>query len=221
MKKASKPHPKDILAKYIPAKSLNTVYSWIVEFKVSLVINKSRSTKLGDYRSPYMGKGHRITVNHDLNQYSFLITLVHEIAHLTAWEKFKNRVPPHGKEWKKEFQVLLSPFLNNEVFPDDVLSALTSYIQNPAAASCTDSNLLRTLRRYDAPDSLQTIFHVEDLPEGAVFYLKNGMGFKKGVRLRKRFQCTEIKTKKTYLVNPLAEAMIPQKAAEAGQLKLL
>jgi len=46
---------------------------------------------------------------------------------------------------------------------------------------------------------------VEELPDGALFSLEDGKIFKKGQRLRKRFQCTEIKTGKLYLFSPVYE----------------
>jgi hypothetical protein len=48
---------------------------WIIEFDFKLKITKERSTKLGDYTSPRDGLNHTITINHNLNQYSFFITL--------------------------------------------------------------------------------------------------------------------------------------------------
>jgi predicted SprT family Zn-dependent metalloprotease len=42
---------------------------------------------------------HEITVNSNLNKYKFLITLIHEISHLVAFEKFGRNIKPHGNEW--------------------------------------------------------------------------------------------------------------------------
>ena len=39
-------------------------------------------------------------MNNNLNKYSFLITITHEIAHMMIWEKHQNKVDPHGEEWK-------------------------------------------------------------------------------------------------------------------------
>ena len=71
-----------VLIKYIPETSVPLIVNWIIEYGVHLKITKDRSTKLGDFR-PTLGvnRGHRITVNYNLNKYAFLITLVHEIAH--------------------------------------------------------------------------------------------------------------------------------------------
>ena len=107
---------KEILAKYIPAKSIEVIAQWIYHFNFKLKIKKSRTTKYGDYRPPMKNTNHQITINNDLNEYAFLITLIHEIAHLSNWEKHKSKVKPHGEEWKSEFKTLMDHFLNEEVY---------------------------------------------------------------------------------------------------------
>lgn len=196
---------KESLVKYIPEKSVNTIAEWVVNYNIHLKVAKSRYTKLGDYRHPYMGKGHRISVNHNLNKYSFLITLVHEIAHLTNWNNHKNKVAPHGDEWKEEFKIHMRPFLVAGIFPHDIQLALMKYMSNPKASSCSDHNLLKTLSLYD--DGEDTL-HLEDIEENALFQLENGMTFKKGEKLRKRYRCLEVTTNKKYLVSPLAKVKL-------------
>lgn len=215
---------KQVLSEYIPEPAVDAVFAWITEHKVHFTITRNRISKLGDYRHPHRGKGHRITVNHNLNKFAFLITVLHEIAHLLTFELHKNKVSPHGKEWKNQFKQVLRPFLLNHVFPEDVLDALNRYIINPEASHCSDVNLLRTLRKYDQKatdvNGLARI-HVEDLPIDTIFVLENGMTLRKGELLRKRFKCIDIKTQKTYLVNPLPEVSIAQKSPDKkGQFQM-
>lgn len=195
-----KPGLHEILIQFIPEGAVEQVAEWIVGYKIKVNITKSRYTKSGDYRLPGNGHGHRISINHDLNKYHFLITFVHEVAHLTSFVKYKN-IAPHGKEWKQEFQILMDPFLHEGIFPEDILIELQNYIKNPAAASCTDVKLSKVLVKYDGKN---TIF-VEDLPENAVFTLKNGKKFIKGPKIKKLYKCTEYGGKHLYLVHPLAE----------------
>jgi SprT protein len=128
----------EILRKYIPEPAVELMAQWIVQFDFKLKIKKERSTRLGDYSSPRNGSNHLITINYNLNKYSFLITLVHEVAHLVTFNQYKNRVLPHGIEWKKAFAELMQPFMNSDVFPVDVLYAVRKYMQNPGASSCSD-----------------------------------------------------------------------------------
>jgi hypothetical protein len=194
-----------ILKKYIPEAAVQQIAMWIVEFDFKLKIKKERSTKLGDYRSPVNGSNHQITVNFNLNKYAFLVTLVHEIAHLTTFNKYKNSVMPHGIEWKSEFKKLMHHFLNTDVFPVELLSALYRYLQNPAASSCSDKNLYRALKLYDE-NSDAGIF-IEKIPEKTIFHY-DGKIFEKGNRVRTRYQCKEIKSGKTYLFHALAEVQL-------------
>lgn len=190
---------KAILQKYIPEAAIPQVYQWLQEYYIHLKISRKRSSKLGDYRSPHKGKGHQITVNHDLNPYSFLITLIHEIAHMLVWDKYRNRVRAHGKEWKETYRELMVPFFDMEIFPEDIDSALTNYLSNSYASSGSDLNLGRALQKYDSDPGLT----LENIPEGSVFSLPNGMAFKKGTLNRKRYRCTRIDNNKVYLVSAL------------------
>ncbi|POY39281.1 sprT domain-containing protein [Solitalea longa] len=194
-----------ILQKYIPAQAASLIVKWIDHYQAELKISRNRSTKLGDYRHPWGGQGHRISVNYNLNQYSFLITLVHEFAHLLNYNRHKNKVKPHGSEWKKAFQEMMQPFFEMKIFPQDVELALRSYMQNPAASSCSDMNLLRVLKNYDKKK--EDLLTVEKLPINAVFALPNGRKFQKLDLIRKRYRCLELSTKRMYLFNPLAEVV--------------
>ncbi len=197
---------KKILIEYIPEPSVDRIADWILQLNFNLKITENRASKLGDYRPPIRKSRHLITINHNLNKYAFLITLVHEIAHLTTFEKYKNeryRVLPHGQEWKNEYKHLMHYFLSRNVFPEDVKGALDSYMRNPAASSCADENLLRILRKYDNKVSAMT--HLEELQEGATFLHGKNRLFVKGEKVKKRFKCIERGTNRLYLFSPLAE----------------
>ena len=100
----------------------------------------------------------------------------------------------------------MQPFFEKEVFPPDVRQAITSYLNNPAASSCSDLNLYRSLRKYDAPK--ESVHTVEKLPLKAVFKLKDGRVFRKEEKLRKRYKCVEISTRRVYLFSPVAEVEV-------------
>ena len=195
----------EILRKYLPENSVDLVARWIIEFDFKLKIKKERSTRLGDYTAPRNGMNHIITVNHNLNKYAFLITLVHEVAHLVTWNQHRDRVSPHGQEWKNNFKILIQPFLNTDIFPLEVFAALRRYMSNPAASSCTDQHLLKTLKLHDEQNG--QVF-LEYLPQNTVFLYNGTRVFQKGEKIRKRFRCREISTGAIYLFNALAEVEI-------------
>ena len=194
----------DILAQYMPAPAAPIIAKWIDYFQCEFKISKRRATKLGDYRHPFKGEGHKISVNNNLNSYAFLVTTVHEFAHLLTWNDHKNKVKPHGQEWKSNFKRMMTPFLEQQMFPADIEHAIQTYLKNPSASSCTDLNLSRSLKRYDVQQHQQHV-RLEELPLHARFIIKDGRSFKKEERLRKRYRCTCLDDGRVYLFNPLAE----------------
>lgn len=193
---------REIISKYIPDQTVDLVLTWIEQYNFRMRIKRSRTSKLGDYRPPFDGRGHFITINHDLNKFAFLITLVHEVAHLTNWDKHKNSVKPHGAEWKKDFRDLMLPLLKQNIFPEDVNHAIEKYMHNPAASSCSDLHLMRALKRYDKSNSS---VHLEELPRNAKFKISNGKVFIKGEKERTRFKCVEVESNHMYFVSALME----------------
>jgi hypothetical protein len=191
----------DTLARYIPEHAVRSVFELIVSNQVHLKIVNERQTRHGDYRKALNGK-HEITVNASLNQYKFLITLIHEISHLVAFEKFGRNIKPHGNEWKITFQRLMIPFIRPEIFPQHLLPLLARHFRNPSASSDTDTTLSLALKQFDQKNDKNYVF---EIPYGSVFRISNGKIFKKIAVRTKRFECLEISTGKTYLFNPNAE----------------
>lgn len=195
----------ETLLKYLPEHAVTTCFELIKRNNVHLKIVNERVTRHGDYRMGMSGK-HEITVNANLNKYRFLITLVHEISHLVAFEKFGRAIKPHGNEWKITFQRMMIPFIRPEIFPHSVLPLVANHFRNPTASSDTDARLAFALKQFDErkPD----IHFIHEVPSGSMFRIKNGRIFqKKGLRV-KRYECLEIKTGKLYLFNANAEVEI-------------
>lgn len=193
-----------ILAKYIPAVAIAPVISMQQRHGFELKITRDRITKQGDYRPPHAGRGHRISVNRGLNTYSFLITLIHEIAHLITWEQYKRKARPHGVEWKQNFADLLKYFIRLGAFPGELAMQLEGYLRQPLASTCTDPHLTKLLSTYDEEPPV----FLEELDEGAVFATPNGRQYRKENKRRKRFICEEIATGRKYLFNPVAQVIL-------------
>jgi predicted SprT family Zn-dependent metalloprotease len=204
---AKKEYPLDYLSKFIPLGSAHRVVQLLQQYNVHLTITRERKTILGDYRyAHHSNAAHRISVNGNLNRYAFLITLIHELAHLITFLQFENRVMAHGTEWKNCYKNLLQEILILNVFPNDISSSLQSSLHNLPASSCADENLMRVLRQYDEKQPGWAL--VEELPEGAVFSIESGKQFKKGKQLRKRFQCVEIDSGRLFLFSPIYEVKL-------------
>ena len=178
---------------------------WFNQRPFQLKIVKKRATKYGDFRASLNGDTPMITVNSNLNQYAFLITLTHEFAHLLVWHTHKHKVKAHGIEWKKEFQKLMAVLLQNEIFPETLTTVLKQHLKNPPASSARDIKLVSELRKYDVPSNKVIL---SEIPLGTKFTLNNKRIFVKGEKRRTRFHCTELQTKKQYLINGVAEVLI-------------
>ncbi len=199
----------DILALHakIPTAAYPVVVSWLRRNPVIVKINRTRKTKLGDYRIANRTQPHRITVNGDLNKYAFLVVLIHEFAHYSAFQKYK-RHQPHGKEWKAEFKREMRPYLSREVFPADLLHGLGHHLEDAPSSSCTDHALMRVLRRYDSDPRP----FLEELREQTIFRFHQKL-FVKGPRLRTRFKCRCLNDRKIYFIDPTAEVYLDQPLA--------
>ena len=193
----------DILGRYVPEAALIYCFEQIKRYGVHLKIVNERLSRHGDYRKLPDG-GHLITINAGPNPYRFLITLIHEIAHLVAFIENGHRIRPHGKEWKQTFKLLMLPLLNPAVFPKELLPVLATHFKSPKASSSADARLDRELSRYD--ETVRGVF-VEELPEGAIFAYREKRIFKKGSKRRKRYECLELETKRNYLFQPNARVM--------------
>jgi predicted SprT family Zn-dependent metalloprotease len=198
--------PLQSLVDFLPEGAYPMVEPFLIHYKVHLTITRSRTSVLGDYRNAYAGKAHRISVNGNLNPYAFLVTLLHELAHLITFIRFGHRVEAHGKEWKQQFSELLKHFIGASFFPRDIKIQLEQSLTNPAASSCADVNLMRVLRKYDPVKEGHCL--VEELSIGAKFAIKGNRIFECGERVRKRIKATEISTGKIYLFSPVYEVKL-------------
>ena len=192
------------LEKYLPEGSLPLCMKLLRSEPVQLKIVRPRKTKFGDYRFPRENDNrHRISLNSNLNPYAFLITLIHEMAHLKAFKEYGKRIKAHGSEWQKTYFDLTQPFMEAGIFPDDLQIHLQQSLLKGAASSCTDINLFRILKRYDK--TADKVLHLEDLDQGQLFQLNGDKLFKKGPKLRKRFKCLNLTNGREYMVHPLVE----------------
>jgi len=168
----------------VPLGAAPDLARWIVDLQVDFRITAPRNSKLGDFRPAFQGKPARITVNRDLNPYHFLITSIHEFAHLGCYLKHGNRVAPHGNEWKALYVKLLSPLLEGSTIPADLKIALRKHLARPSASSCSCSVLANALSAYDQNPGVSLI----QIPQGSQFIFRGEVYELVGKR-RTRFLC--------------------------------
>ena len=186
-----------ILNQHVPAAAVEYCFQLWKESPFELKITRSRNTKVGDFTSKGSKLHPRITLNNDLNQFLFLQTYIHEVAHLRVYLRLGNRVDPHGEEWKSTFTDLMIPVMWEDVFPENVLHELRRHMISPKASSFADQRLIEAFRKHDKNAS--AIVVLNQLPEGSIF-LFHGRYFRKGKLRRTRILCQEMKSKRNYLV---------------------
>lgn len=178
------------------------ICNWEKEFNVKVIVTNPSKSRLGVF-IPKRFSENNIRINNNLNRYSFLITLIHEMAHASIWIKYGRKVNPHGLEWKMEFKRMILPFLHPNYFPEDILSALAKHMILPKASTVRDVDLSTILRKYDVLPS----FTIDRIKDGDYFEIANGSQFQKICKLRKNYKCKEIKSGKLYRFSPLAEVI--------------
>lgn len=190
---------KKLLPK-LPVGTARVIAKWIVELNVIFVISKPRKTKLGDFRPAHNGKAARISVNEDLHPYSFLITTIHEFAHLGCYLKFGKRAAPHGAEWKTIYTDMLRLFIEKNVFPPELTKSLQLHIARPKASSCSCPILSRALDRYNS----ETGEFLGSLSPNDQFEFK-GENYRYTLLRRTRVLCERIPDGKQYLISTRAK----------------
>src|SRR5687768_5697587 len=176
--------PLHQLQEFLPPGTLDRVLQFLQIYRIHLTITRHRKSILGDYRHRTQLQNHRISINGNLNRFAFLVTLIHEIAHLLTFEKFGNTVDAHGKEWKNIYAGLLKQFLGQNIFPRDIEQELLFSLRNPAASSCAEDGLLRAFRKYN--DQTDGFKLVEEIAADGLFKLEDGKVYRKGEKQRKR-----------------------------------
>jgi hypothetical protein len=199
----SSPELLRLFHRHLPASAIPYCLQLWEESPFHFFVKKPRNTKLGDFRYHSGQSIQTITLNVDLNPYQFLLTLIHEIAHLRTFAQHGTSHAPHGSEWKGLFKRLLEPVLTESTFPRDILVPLKLHMRNPSASSARDLFLMKEMSKYDVRSPKGETLFLADLAPQTHFELA-GRKFKKGLTRRTRILCEELGTGKKYLVSRLA-----------------
>lgn len=203
----------NLLEQFLPQGAFEQVEPFFKTHTIHLSLTNERKSVLGDYRHPVRDAPyHRISINANLNKYSFLITLLHELAHLFTYVHFQHKAQPHGNEWKTQFRHILIPFLGKRIFPADVEKALYAYLHNPAASTCTDAELFKALYRYD--EHRPGFKLVDDVGINQFFETEDGEVYQKIEKLRTRTKCRHIATNRLYLFQGIMEVRATRRRPE-------
>ncbi len=186
-----------ILKRHVPPNAVHYCLDLWIDRPFHFKITRQRNTKLGDYRHDYRSGRHTITVNYNLNNYSFLITYIHEVAHQHVQMKYGRNVRPHGHEWQVIFRSLMQPLLSDLVFPTEVLVPLTKYMLSPKASTTSYASLYTALRRFDEIDDGLVL--LSSMRNGDIFEFNERM-FERLQLRRTRVLCREMESSRKFLI---------------------
>jgi len=204
---------EEFFRKYLPEKSVSYCMNFWKTHRIQLVISRPRKSVYGNYI--FRNGVHHISVNGDLNHEAFLVTYLHEVAHLMVRVKYPKRTLPHGAEWQREFQMIMKPMLVPEIFSGEVLSALDAHLKKPNATSCSDPILHKILMKQSHLEERDGFFAVETLPPGSYFKYE-GKTFEVIRFLRTRVECRMLETGHVLRFSPLVQVeMLEGEAAPA------
>jgi SprT protein len=199
--------PFSELIPFLPPNTFEEVAQYFQNHTIHLTLTRERKSVLGDYRRPTKDAPyHRISINATLHHYSFLITLLHELAHMLVYLEYKDEVLPHGKEWKSQFQKMLIPYIGKQFFPPEIETALIRYLNNPKASTCTDTQLYKALYWYHHNKEGWTL--LEELAIGNQFKIDNGNEYRLLEKRRTRYRCQELESGKMYLFPNIYEVFL-------------
>lgn len=190
-------HLPQELENYIPLNAFEIIKAYWKKYPFHLRLSNHRQSKSGDYRYLPRSKEHLISVNKSLNEYQFLFTLVHEIAHQWVRISYKRRQSPHGKAWKEMFKQLLEPFVLMNIFPESIHKEVIRHMKNPKASTSADVNL------YNAMQDDGNMLFLKDIEEGREFKIGKNW-YIKGPKRRTRYLCYSIPDKRKYTISSIA-----------------
>lgn len=204
----------EVFKKYLPEKSVEYCHRLWKEHHIQFTISPPRKSVYGNYM--YRNGVHLISVNGDLSPESFLVTYLHEVAHLVVRKSNARRPKPHGREWQKAFQLVMKPMLEEAVFGTELTKALTEHLKNPKATSCTDPVMHRLMMGSSEPDQAdKDEFQIDNLKLGSRFVFQS-RAFRVMRKVRTRIECLQEADGAIYRFQPTARVRLLETGSESS-----
>ena len=196
----------EYLSKYLGEPRSRYILDYLREQGCAFHLTKPRVSKRGDFR--IKGNSLSISVNRDPNPYRFIITLVHELAHLKTYKEYGNKVSPPGAEWKRNHSALFRVLKLEPIFTKDaeLKWVFDRETRRPKACSGVDVKLERVLSKYD-PHTKEVF--LADLAVGTVFNFRAQV-YRKLETRRTRVLCLHLANGQKYTINKASKVEIVQ-----------
>ena len=192
---------RTVFERHVPSQAVELCLNLYTQYPFTFIIKKPRLGKLGDYRHTFSSNRHTITINNDLGKYSFLITYIHEVAHLITTLKHGRKAEPHGKEWKHYYGQLILQSVKTNCFPPDLELELLQFAQSPKASTAASKNLTLALKKIEGSPHIITL---SEINVGEKFIFK-GLEYLKLEKKRTRSLCLNTQNNNRYLIPEVVE----------------
>lgn len=202
----------EVFKKYLPEKSVAYCHQLWQDHHIQFTISPPRKSVYGNYM--YRNGIHHISVNGDLSPESFLVTYLHEVAHLLVRKSTARRAKPHGIEWQRAFRSVMKPMLDSSVFNQELAHALARHLQKPRATSCTDPIMHRLLMgstELEEADPNEAM--VDKLYTGQRFIFRSQI-FKVSRKVRTRMECVREEDGALFRFQPTARVRLLESNTE-------
>ncbi len=194
----------ETLAAFVPVTAVEHVAKLLQTHRIQLRVARTRLTKLGDFRPGKQGSAHQISVNQGLNVFEFLLVFLHELAHLKVHEETAPPRLPHGLEWRRHYGELIRDFVAGGHFHPSLEEVLIQYSYQVSASGVGNMELAKLLRAFDRAPLDRPWLFLDEVAQQGVFQTPSGRLFRKEEKLRKRYRCLCLKSRRSYLVHAMA-----------------
>lgn len=186
---------------YIPNSTIQIFENYFNNKNLTISLAKQRNSKLGDFKFSKLKKTYQITINYNLCPEAFSIVLAHELAHYETFTNYKNRVSPHGNEWKKSFSNLLNKLIEKNIFNSELKNEVILFSKNPKASFRNGSKIFKLLSLENETQNLGIPLHSIEI--GTKFYINNKKSiYIKGEKRKLRYFCSKEGSNLLYLASP-------------------
>lgn len=184
------------LESHLGEKRTKLVLRYLKELNCSLKLVPKRKSKLGDFR--VNRKVRSISVNMQSNTYRFILTLMHELAHLKTYHEFSFKVKPHGPEWKNNFRQILKLFEVQALFhsSEELMLLFASEYHKPRACAGVHLEREKVLRKYDEDAHLPLLEELKPEQE----FIFRGRRYKKIKNRRTRVLCLRVDSNRQFTI---------------------
>lgn len=195
-----------VLGHYLEGPGLQLARQQWLQHQFELVITRPRKSRYGTCIK--RGNHFTITLNANLTKPHFIITYLHEVAHLIDQKDRKRPARAHGPSWQRIYRELIEVGLSLDAFPYQIVKPLKASLANVKSATGLNEALAIALGMHQEGEApTEGTILLKELKAGDVF-IYGDRHYVLLTNLRSTMECQEANTgqlvriRKTVAVKP-------------------